>query len=278
MPHFVAPDGTRLHYEDEGTGLPLLCLAGLTRNSRDFDFVAPALSGVRMIRMDYRGRGLSDWSGPAGYTIPQEAADALALLDHLGIEKAALLGTSRGGLIAMALGLSAKDRLLGVAFNDIGPVVEPAGLAAIGDYLGVVPDAATIEEVARTRLADPDFPGVPLQRWIDYSAVTLEETPEGLKLRYDARLREAVFPPAPDTPAPATEPPDPWSFFAPLLELPVAVIHGENSDILSAATAAEMARRHPNLLLTTLPDRGHIPFLDEPAATDTLLRWLERLQ
>lgn len=97
MPHFTTADGLSLYYSDEGEGVPVLCLAGLTRNSRDFDFVAPHLSGVRLIRMDYRGRGRSDRASHTTYTVPQEAADALALLDHLGLEKAAILGTSRGG-------------------------------------------------------------------------------------------------------------------------------------------------------------------------------------
>ena len=100
---FTAPDGARLAYRDEGTGLPVLCLTGLTRNMADFDFVAPHLADVRLIRMDYRGRGLSDFTGAATYTIMQEAQDALALLDHLSVPQAAILGTSRGGLIGMAL-------------------------------------------------------------------------------------------------------------------------------------------------------------------------------
>jgi pimeloyl-ACP methyl ester carboxylesterase len=95
MPNFTAADGASLSYTDQGEGLPVLCLAGLTRNSTDFDFVAPHVADVRLIRMDYRGRGQSDRTGAATYTIVQEAQDALALLDHLGIARAAILGTSR---------------------------------------------------------------------------------------------------------------------------------------------------------------------------------------
>ncbi|SFD45613.1 alpha/beta hydrolase fold [Roseivivax sediminis] len=111
MPRFTSSDGLSLHYEDEGDGLPLLCLAGLTRDHHDFDYVAPHLTGVRLIRPDYRGRGQSDWGPPETYAIPVEARDAVELLDHLGIERAAILGTSRGGLIAMVLAATAKDRL-----------------------------------------------------------------------------------------------------------------------------------------------------------------------
>ena len=94
MPMFKAPDGTNLHYTDQGDGLPLLALSGLTRNGTDFDYVAPHLGNVRLIRLDYRGRGKSEWADPVTYTIPVEAGDAIALMDHLGIEKAAILGTS----------------------------------------------------------------------------------------------------------------------------------------------------------------------------------------
>ncbi|HSG54162.1 MAG TPA: alpha/beta fold hydrolase, partial [Paracoccaceae bacterium] len=113
MPQFLTSDGLHLHYEDEGAGLAVLCLSGLTRNARDFDFVAPHLAGVRLIRLDYRGRGQSAWSpDPLTYTVPREAQDVLELLDHLGLERVAILGTSRGGLIAMVLAAMAKHRLM----------------------------------------------------------------------------------------------------------------------------------------------------------------------
>ncbi|MBP9184117.1 MAG: alpha/beta fold hydrolase, partial [Fuscovulum sp.] len=107
---FTAGDGAQLAYRDEGTGLPVLCLAGLTRTMADFDYALPALAGCRVIRMDYRGRGESQWTGAATYSVPMEAQDALALLDHLGLAQAAVLGTSRGGLIGMFLAMVAKPR------------------------------------------------------------------------------------------------------------------------------------------------------------------------
>ena len=118
--HFQAEDGARLAYRDEGEGLPVLALSGLTRNGTDFDYLAPFLKNVRLIRPDYRGRGASDWTGAATYTVPQEGKDALALLDHLGLEKAAILGTSRGGLIGMLLAAVARDRVMGLCLNDVG--------------------------------------------------------------------------------------------------------------------------------------------------------------
>ncbi len=271
MPHFDAPDGTRLYYEDAGDGVPVLCLSGLTRNARDFDYVAPHLDGVRLIRMDYRGRGLSKHADPATYAVPVEAKDTVALLDHLGVDKAAVLGTSRGGLIALILGAIARDRLLGVAFNDVGPVVDPAGLADIMTYLGVVPQAASLEALAQDKLADPDFPGVDKTRWRSFLSHNVVEGPEGLRLNYDLKLRDAVAAVF-DQPAP-----DLWPVYDLLADLPCAVIRGANSNLLSEATLQEMARRHPGLITATVPDRGHIPFLDEPQALDALRLWLEQI-
>ncbi len=271
MPHFDAPDGTRLYYEDAGDGIPVLCLSGLTRNARDFDYVAPHLDGVRLIRMDYRGRGLSDHADPATYAVPVEAKDAVALLDHLGVDKAAVLGTSRGGLIALILGAIARDRLLGVAFNDVGPVVDPAGLADIMTYLGVVPQAASLDALAQDKLADPDFPGVDKTRWHSFLSHNVVEGSEGLRLTYDLKLRDAVA-------AVFDQPtPDLWPVYDLLADLPCAVIRGANSNLLSEATLQEMARRHPGLITATVPDRGHIPFLDEPQALDALRLWLEQI-
>ncbi|MHA7876368.1 alpha/beta fold hydrolase [Roseivivax sp.] len=272
MPRFTTSDGLSLHYTDEGAGLPLLCLAGLTRDGGDFDYVAPHLAGVRLIRLDYRGRGASDWGDPASYTIPTEGRDALELLDHLGIERAAVLGTSRGGLIAMMLAATAKDRLTGVALNDIGPEIAPAGLEVIKDYLGRNPVWKTYEEAAEvigTRMAG--FANVPQGRWDTEVRRLFREGPEGLEIPYDPKLREAVLG---DGAQPA---PDLWPLFDALDGLPLCAIRGANSDLLTPETFAEMQRRRPDMIATEVPDRGHIPFLDEPPARDALARWLERL-
>jgi pimeloyl-ACP methyl ester carboxylesterase len=270
MPHLTAADGTRLHYTDEGAGLPLLCLAGLTRNGADFDHVAPHLPGVRLIRLDYRGRGQSGWADPASYTIPQEAQDTLALLDHLGLAQVAILGTSRGGLIAMTLAAIAKDRLLGVALNDIGPVIEAEGLRVIGGYVGVPPAEKTYEEAARARAARwTHFTGVPYSRWLAEVQAHYLKTPEGLTLRYDPALAQTF------TGGPI---PDLWPLFDALADLPLALIRGANSDLLSATTADEMARRRPDMIRADIPGRGHVPFLDEPPALAALTQWLEALR
>ncbi|MEL6549381.1 MAG: alpha/beta hydrolase [Pseudomonadota bacterium] len=272
MPHFEVSDGARIHFTDEGTGRPILCLAGLTRTGRDFDYVAPHLPPCRLIRMDYRGRGRSDWSGAATYTIQREGQDALELLDHLGIAQAAILGTSRGGLIAMGLAFASKERLLGVALNDIGPKIETTGLDVIKDYLGRRPAFRTLDEAISKRGAVmAGFRNVPETRWAQEVMLHYRAAPDGLDITYDPALREAVLGNE------AAAAPDLWPIFDALADLPLALIRGANSDLLSRDTADEMARRRPDMIRAEVPDRGHVPFLDEPEALAALSAWMDTL-
>jgi pimeloyl-ACP methyl ester carboxylesterase len=267
MPHFSAPDGASLFFTDEGEGLPLLCLAGLTRNGGDFDHLAPHLRDARLVRLDSRGRGRSEFTGPATYTVPQEAADAVALLDHLGIGRAAVLGTSRGGILAMWMAATARDRLLGVLLNDVGPVIEPGGLQDIAGYLGRPPGQPTWDEAAQARArAWPHFRDVPHERWLHEVRNHFEETAEGLGLRYDPLLREAFG---------TGEAPPLWPLFDALEGLPFAVLRGESSNILSRATYQEMRRRRPDMIAAEIPGRGHVPFLDEPESLAAIRAWLD---
>lgn len=273
MPKFTTSDGLSLHFTDEGDGLPLLCLAGLTRDGRDFEFVAPHLEGVRLIRLDYRGRGQSDWGDPATHQIPVEGRDAVELLDHLGINKAAVLGTSRGGLIAMVLAATLKDRLLGVAINDIGPDIASEGLQVIKDYIGRSPVLKTHAEMAEARArVMTAFKNVPPERWLREAEILFNETEDGLELTYDPRLRDAVLEGG------AQPMPDLWPLFDALSGLPLASIRAANSDLLSPETFAEMKRRRPDMIAVEVPDRGHIPFLDEPESLNALRRWLDMLR
>ncbi|NNJ69272.1 MAG: alpha/beta hydrolase [Boseongicola sp.] len=272
MPTFDAPDGTKIHYTDDGHGTPVVALAGLTRNGSDFDYAAPYMASNRLIRMDYRGRGKSGWSGSDTYTIPTEAADVVALLDHLRLENAALLGTSRGGLIAMLLAATAKPRLAGVCLVDIGPELAPKGLETIRDYIGKNPKETTMKDAAtmRARLLS-GFKNVPETRWQEEVERHYVQTENGLKINYDPALRDAVI-------AAGTQPvPDLWPFFEALEGLPLALIRGVNSDLLSIDTVHEMQRRRPDMIFTNVPDRGHVPFLDEPASRKVLTTWLTLL-
>ena len=273
MAHFETSDGLSLYYTDEGSGVPVLCLAGLTRTTADFDYVTPHLSHVRLIKLDYRGRGKSQWDPQwQNYNLVVEARDALELLDHLGIDKAAILGTSRGGLIAMGLGMTAKDRLLGVALNDIGPEISPVGLAFIMGYLGRRPAASDHSEAARAlERAMTGFHDVPFDRWIEEVNKHFVATEDGLDITYDPRLRDAVESQG------AQAAPDLWPFFDALDALPLAVLRGENSDLFMPETLEKMQARRPDMLAATVTGRGHIPFLDEPEAVATLQSWTGKL-
>ena len=272
MPRFTTADGTGLHYTDEGAGTPILCLSGLTRNGSDFDYAMPALGAARVIRLDYRGRGASNWADPATYTIPQEAQDALALLDHLDIPRAAILGTSRGGLIAMLLAAMAKERLTGVCLVDIGPELAPKGLEVIKDYIGRNPAQKTHAEAVEMRATLlKGFNGVPRVRWEEEVRKHYRETPDGLVINYDPKLRDAVLA------AGAQPAPDLWPLFDAMGGLPLALIRGANSDLLTRETAGKMAARRPDMIWAEVPDRGHVPFLDEAEAVAALSEWVGRL-
>ncbi|CUX81382.1 MAG: putative hydrolases or acyltransferases (alpha/beta hydrolase superfamily) [Roseibaca calidilacus] len=268
MPFFTAADGAELHYTDEGHGRALICLAGLTRNGSDFDYLAPHLPPLRLIRPDYRGRGRSQWTGAATYTVMQEGADVLALLDHLGLEQAAILGTSRGGLIGMYLAVIAKDRLRGLFLNDIGPVIEPEGLDRIDAYIGRNPAARSHGEAAMALArAMPEF-DVPASRWAEEARKHFIKTDQGLQINYDPALRDAYLA------ARAGGAGDLWPMFAACEGLPLAVIRGADSALLSATTLAEMTRLRPDMVVEEVPGRGHVPFLDEAESLRAINTWL----
>ncbi len=271
--HFTAADGARLAYRDEGAGMPVIGLAGLTRTGADFDYLAPHLVDVRLIRPDYRGRGGSDWTGAASYTVPQEARDVVALMDHLGLEKAAIIGTSRGGLVGMLIAATAKPRLLGLCLNDVGPEIERAGLERIFDYVGRNPRARTYDELA-ARLPDlmPGFANVPPSRWAEEVRHHYIEDASGLRLTYDPALRAAFLA--------AFEGPevDLWPLFDACAGLPLCLIRGANSDLLGRKATARMRAERPDMVFAEVPDRAHIPFLDEPEAVAAIRTWLGALR
>ncbi|WP_341861020.1 alpha/beta hydrolase [Gymnodinialimonas sp. 57CJ19] len=275
MDFVTAPDGVKIAYDDQGEGVPLLCLPGLTRNMDDFEPVlAHYRDRARVIRVDFRGRGASDYADFATYTPMQEAQDVVALLDHLGLEKACVLGTSRGGLVALMMAVMARDRLSGVIFNDIGPEIMAEGLANIMDYIGKPPAYGSLAAAAA---ALPDvyagaFRNVPAATWAAFARRVWREEGGALHLRYDPKLRDAVAPAF----APDFEAPDLWPLFDALDGVPLGLIRGAQSDILSAETATEMRRRRPDMAFVELGDRGHVPFLDESGSRAVIESVLEK--
>lgn len=271
--YFTADDGAKLAYDDAGKGIPVLCLAGLTRNMADFDYVAPYLTGCRVIRMDYRGRGQSDYTGADTYTVPREAQDVIQLLDHLGIERTAILGTSRGGLIGLFMAATSKDRLNGLFLNDIGPQIERAGLEQIFNYLGHNPAARSHTELARKLPTNmPGFVNVPEGRWLEDAKRHYDQTPDGLRIKYDPALRDSFIA------AFKGDMPDLWPLWDATSGLPTAVVRGENSILLSEEAFREMQHRRPDAICASVPDRAHIPWLDEPESLSVIREWLHALQ
>ena len=269
LDYFTAEDGVRIAFCDEGEGLPLVTIGGINRNGIDFKYLAPYLKDMRLIRIDLRGRGASDWAPWQTYLTVQEARDVLALLDHLGIEKAAFLGTSRGGMVAMELATFAKDRMLGVCLNDIGTVIETTGRQTVQTNLGQPPRATTYEQAARDREAMMmGWSNVPVGRWFDEVQILFDKTDDGLALTYDPALRDAVL-------ARSGEFIDLWPHFEAMDGLPVAMVRGANSQVVSAKTAEEMALRHPGLIYAEVSGRGHSPWLDEPEALGVIQSWLD---
>ena len=278
MPAFAGPDGRRLAYADEGAGPAVLCLAGLSRNGRDFEGLAARLARrFRVLRLDSRGRGGSERAVDpvAEYQVAVEAGDALALLDHLGLAEAAVVGTSRGGILGMAMAAARPGAVRALVLNDVGAAVETAGLGRIMGYLGRPPSAGTFEGVARDMAAASaeTFPGVPPARWEAHARAVFDADAAGRPaLSYDPALAEVTAAAL----AEAGERIDLGPLFAAAAGVPMLVIRGANSDILSAATLAEMRAARPDLEAIEVPDRGHAPFLDEPGVAEAIEDFLGR--
>lgn len=260
-----AADGLRLHYRDYPVAVaalaPVVCLPGLARSAADFDPIALALQaeGRRVVALDYRGRGLSEWDKDwRRYNFEVEEADIFAALNDAGVTRALFIGTSRGGLHMMRLAETHPDLILASVLNDIGPQIDHAGLLRIKRYVGKLPPIATMKEaVALMRMtAGAHFSGVSPQEWETYAQQTFVEADGKVTLRYDPELTHTL-----DSVTPDEEPESYWDAFAALSKNPVLAIRGANSDILSQATLDEMARRAPHLQSWIVPGQGHAPLL-----------------
>ena len=279
---FTAQDGLKLyarHYAASGgadTRRPALCLPGLTRNSRDFHDIALALaSGPRardVYALDSRGRGGSEhdpkWEN---YSVPVETRDALDFLTSRGADGAAIIGTSRGGILAMMMAAQRPSAIGAAVLNDVGPVIERNGLARIMAYVGRIPVPSDWAEATRMTydMSREQFPkltldeaGVLARQWFN----DFEGKPVPA---YDAAISKSLV--LPKGPMPAL-----WKQFGALNHVPVLVLRGGTSDLLTEASVSEMATRHPNLVHHTVPDEGHAPLLRDAATIAVVREFLQR--
>ncbi len=276
---WTSADGLTLRYRDypgRADLPPVLCIPGLTRNCRDFEPLAAAIAGEwRVICPDLRGRGQSDYArDSASYQPLQYAADVLALLDHLGLQRVVMVGTSLGGIVIMLLAVQAPERLAGVVLNDVGPEIEAAGLARIRGYVGQGRSFPTWMHAARglREQAGPAHPDYAIGDWLRLAKRLMAVGPGGrIAFDYDMKIAE------PFQTAEGTAPVDMWPTFRALAGRPALAIRGELSDILSARTLEKMAAELPGLETCTIARTGHAPTLDEPEAQAALARFLARL-
>jgi pimeloyl-ACP methyl ester carboxylesterase len=265
-----APDGLRLHARCYGrrtfATLPVVCLPGLARTAEDFDALATALAHNaerprRVIALDYRGRGRSEYDkDPANYNFNVELADVLAVVAALDAMPAIFIGTSRGGILTMLLAAVRPTAIAGALFNDIGPLIEPKGLIRIKGYVGKLPQPRSFEEGAEIleRLFNAQFPGLGPRDWMTAAQRTFKEEKGRLVPTYDVRLAQTLDGVNFEKPLPPL-----WKEFDALPQVPTMVIRGANSDILSAATVAQMQTHRPWLEVLEVADQGHTPLLVE---------------
>lgn len=265
-----ATDGLRLHARCYGRGslpgLPAICLPGLARTAADFEKLAIALSGHadhprRVIALDYRGRGQSDYDrNAANYAFHTELADMLAVATALDALPAVIIGTSRGGILAMLLAALRPTAIAGVVLNDIGPVIEPKGLMRIKGYVGKLPEPRSFDEGAEIlkRLFNAQFPKLSNEDWMAASLRTFKEENGRLVPTYDVRLAKTLEGIDFERPLPPL-----WAAFDALAHVPLMVVRGAKSDLLTPETVDAMRARRSEMETLEVPDQGHAPLLAE---------------
>jgi pimeloyl-ACP methyl ester carboxylesterase len=264
----TAQDGLRLHVREYGLrtapALPIVCLPGLARTVADFDELAPALANGpparRVIAIDSRGRGQSEYDSNAdNYNVAVELNDVVTVLTALEIGPAVFVGSSRGGILTMLLAVAHPTAIAGAVLHDIGPLIEPKGLARIKSYVGKLPRPRSYAEGAEIlrRLSDAQFPTLTGEQWLAAAQRTWKTEDGELVPTYDVRLSRTLAEFDIERPLPPL-----WNEFDALARVPIVVIHGANSDILSESTVAAMRARHPTVDAVEVADQGHVPLFD----------------
>jgi len=278
---YTTVDGLSLYVRDyhsasASSDLPtVLCLHGLTRNSADFEDLAYHLSAnYRVLVPDQRGRGQSQWDpNPERYTPNTYVTDTLNMLEQLHIKRVIIIGTSLGGLMAMMMTAIARDLIAGIVLNDIGPEVDPRGLSRIQSYVGRTAAVQSWQDAAASvkALNIIAFPDYDLDDWKRMAKRLYVENTQGLpELAYDPAISKPI-----NADASSAVPPDLWPLFKDLGDIPVLVLRGEHSDILSRKCFEEMKHLLPKIQSIEVPNRGHAPALDEGAALEAIDRFTE---
>ena len=275
---YTSDDGLQLHYRDigqENNESVILCIPGLTRNSRDFDECASRLSkNNRVLCPDLRGRALSDYDSHwKNYHPLTYAKDMWTLLDKLSIEKITILGTSLGGLISMVMSFQNNHRIKGVILNDIGPEIDSKGLERIKKYAGLLPAVKTWQEAAlqTKQVYGPWLIGLKEDQWIKLAKRAYKENDRNNPvLDMDINISKAIKEMGPQKG-------DPWQLFDSLKDTETLVLRGAISDILTDKILTKMHNRNPNLKSAIIPDRGHVPLLNEETSLSAIDCFLKRI-
>jgi len=279
-----SPDGLDLFARDYSAGPgparpPVIAIHGLTRNSADFEAIAPLLAqaGRRVLALDVRGRGRSDRApDPMTYTPDVYAKDVLALMDQAAIDRAVFLGTSMGGLITMAVTALKPKAVVAAILNDIGPEVAPEGLARIAAYSGQPVEIGSWADAAAyaKRINAVAFPHYADADWDAFARRIFREQPNGdIGLDYDPDISVPIR--AAGTKALV---PNLWPYFRRLArKKPTLLVRGAASDLLSAGIAERMKKAAPSMAHVEVPGVGHAPMLDEPEAKAAIFEFLAGL-
>ncbi len=279
--YWESNDGLRLHYRDypgdDPKRPPIICIPGLTRNARDWEGVAEALSGDwRVICVDLRGRGESAYArDPMTYVPPIYLQDLGALLRELELDRFVLFGTSLGGLLSMLLGAAERPRVQGILINDVGPVLDDAGMTRIRGYVGRPSTWPTWVHAARDlcEVHKIAFPHWRLEDWLVFAKRLGKLNNSGrIVLDYDMRIAEPFKLAAPVAGM------ELWTAWRSLADVPTLIVRGETSDILAEETFARMKEEHPGAEAASIPGVGHAPTLDEPEAREAISRLLARVE
>ncbi len=275
--YFVSSDGLTLFYRDYSTefrGTPVICIPGLTRNSRDFEDLAICISADRrVLSLDLRGRGYSEndlnWRN---YRVKTYVQDVLLLLETLSISSAFVIGTSLGGLIAMGIANAEKTLLRGVIINDIGPEVPAGGLKRVLKYTGQLAQVDSWDAaIAQTReVYEACWPGLSDTDWRRAAKRAYREDEDGVpRPDMDPKIGDAIR-------DQSTQAGDYWELFHSLSKIPTMVIRGSRSDILTPNIISKMLTAKPDLQVVEIPKRGHVPLLNEPESMSAISDFLSK--